>query len=237
MKPLILLLLVVLPAAAADTSYHKRIYREINAMAMSEASGQGKDHSGQVVRLKGGLRDGEVRKIVATGPDTTTEFYLVDERPVFVFVATRKVDGRPVQREERIYLEDGAIVEWLNTDKSAPVLHGEDYAAFAEALKRDAKAFVGALKNGGTKAGGTHSVEGTFVGIEEGDYFHWKMRSGGKESSYFIMSPDESVQRVLQDPEEYAGRKCRLRVRTSEELIPEAGEKMKVSQVLSVEWL
>ena len=81
------------------------------------------------------------------------------------------------------------------------------------------------------------SAEGTFVRIDEGDYFHWVMTDKkGEEVSYFIMSPDASVDKVIEEPGKFVGKKCRIQWKTSTENIPEAGGKLEIDQILSVEW-
>jgi hypothetical protein len=59
----------------------------------------------------------------------------------------------------------------------------------------------------------------------------------GEEVSYFIMRPDDSVEKVTENPEKYIGKKCRVTWKKSTENIPEAGGKMEIEQILSVEWL
>ena len=41
------------------------------------------------------------------------------------------------------------------------------------------------------------TAEGTFTGIEQGDYAHWKMRTTSGEVSFYILKPDASVEKVL----------------------------------------
>lgn len=86
------------------------------------------------------------------------------------------------------------------------------------------------------KPKGAFTVEGTFTGIEEGDYMHWKMRTKAGEVTWFILKPDDSVEKVLKKPKAFIGRKCRITYKKSTETIPEAGGKMEVEQIISVEW-
>lgn len=81
------------------------------------------------------------------------------------------------------------------------------------------------------------STDGTFVRIDEGDYFHWVISTKGEELSFFILHADAAVEKVIEDPEKYVGKKCRVLWKESMEDIPEAGGKMKVKQILSVTWL
>lgn len=79
---------------------------------------------------------------------------------------------------------------------------------------------------------------GTFIGIEEGDYAHWQMRDAkGKELSFFILRPDTSVDKVLENPKIFVGRKCRVKWKQSTENLPEAGGNTQIEQILSVEWV
>lgn len=79
---------------------------------------------------------------------------------------------------------------------------------------------------------------GTFTGIEEGDYAHWQMRDAkGKELSFFILRPDASVDKVLENPKKFVGRKCRVKWKQSTENLPEAGGDTQIEQILSVEWV
>ena len=72
----------------------------------------------------------------------------------------------------------------------------------------------------------TGSTEGTFVGIEQGDYAHFQIKNkNGKNDSFIVLRPDKSVQPFLDNPTKLEGRK--VRVHWKEQTIPEAGGKMK----------
>ncbi|MCB1278892.1 hypothetical protein [Prosthecobacter sp.] len=237
-----------LSLAQSDTAHHRAVYSQINdnEKSFTKVTATHKDEP-TVFALTGWLDNGEVRKIVAECSDDgegVTEYYLEGGKPLFVYnvyYRTTESGKRGEKIEERLYFKDGSIFKWLTTEKPAPVFHGEDYAATTELYTENCAAFVAALKRG--KAGGkakaaTQVVEGTFVGIEEGDYFHWNMRTkAGEELSFFILKPDASVEKVLENADAYAGRKCRVTSKKSMENIPEAGGKMEIEQILSVEWL
>jgi hypothetical protein len=71
------------------------------------------------------------------------------------------------------------------------------------------------------------SAEGTFVGIEQGDYAHFQIKdSKGRDDSFIILRPDKSVQPYLEHPAKLKGR--RVRVYWKEQTIPEAGGLMKI---------
>jgi hypothetical protein len=74
--------------------------------------------------------------------------------------------------------------------------------------------------------GASGSTEGTFIGIEQGDYAHFLIKDKkGKDDSFIILRPDKSVQPYLDHPAKLKGK--RVRVHWEEQMIPEAGEKMK----------
>lgn len=251
--PQLLVTLVISVAAAtsspaqSDTVRHRALYEKINAAekSLQKVTATYKDDPTEFA-LTGWLENGQVRKIVAANGDdgnAVEEIYLENEKPLFVYSTYTQggVSGGP-RVEERCYFKDGSIFKWLTTEKPAPVLHGEDYAANTERLVSNCQNFVAALKKGKAagkpKTAATQAIEGTFVGVEQGDYGHWNMRvKGGEDASFFILRPDASVEKVLEKPEAYAGKKCRVTVKKSMENIPEAGGKMEVEQVLSVEWL
>jgi hypothetical protein len=237
----------VFSQAQSDTAHHRAVYAEINAKedSLQKVTATHKDEP-TVYALTGWLEGGEVKKIVSKNSDDgegVEEYYLENEQPLFVFSTyykTAENGKRGAKVEERLYFKDGSVSKWLTTEKPAPIFHGEDYQATTERLVTNCEAFVAALKKGkGAKAkAATQVAEGTFVRIEEGDYFHWNMKSkAGEELSFFIMKADASVEKVVENPEAYVGKKCRVTWKTSTENIPEAGGKMKIDQILSVEWL
>ena len=79
-------------------------------------------------------------------------------------------------------------------------------------------AFAGSPKTG--------TADGTFVGIEQGDYAHFQIKNKqGHDDSFIILRPDKSVQPYLDHPAQLKGKK--VRVRWKEQTIPEAGGLMK----------
>ena len=72
----------------------------------------------------------------------------------------------------------------------------------------------------------TGTTDGTFVGVEQGDYAHFLIKdTNGKDESFIILRPDNSVQRYLDKPAKLKGHK--VRVHWKEQTIPEAGGLMK----------
>jgi hypothetical protein len=226
-------------AAAAgeiDVTHQRQVYNEVNKSAgdMQKVRATLSGDGGPVA-LTGWLDDGEARKITASpglsgaGSD---EIYLENGQPVFVFSVLKKNSGTI---KDRVYLENGEIVKWISTDPSF-VAHGEDYASMAGRLAAEVPRYIGALA-GGEEDGGRESAEGTFTGIEQGDYAHFKLRAGdGTERSFFILQTDAALDRILADPQEYEGRACRVRWERRSENIPEAGGPMEIDVLLGVTW-
>ncbi len=236
--------------AQKETAHHRAVYDAINKAegSMQKVKATHKDEPTEFA-LTGYLQDGEVKKIVSLCGDDGSgpvEYYLEGEQPLFVYSTWYKMTDSGKKGplvEERLYFKDGEIFKWLTTEKPAPVFHGEDYQATTEMHITNCAAFVAALKKADGKSAGKAQaagkvIEGTFTGIEEGDYFHWNMKTkSGEDASFFIMRPDDSVEKVTENPDKYVGKKCRVTWKKSTENIPEAGGKMEIEQILSVEWL
>ncbi|WP_395751379.1 hypothetical protein [Prosthecobacter sp.] len=234
--------------SSKDTAHHRAVYDQINKneASFTKVSTTHKIDS-TTFALTGWLQNGEVKKILALSSPKGgygAEYYLENGQPLFVFnhFAIKPADGGKGQGVfERLYFKDGSIFKWLTTEKPAPVFHGEDYAATTELYTTRCAAFVDALKKASSstaKAPAAEITEGTFTAIEEGDYAHWNMKTkAGEEASFFILKPDATVSKVIDNPKPYFGRKCRVTWKKSIENIPEAGGKMEIQQILSVEWL
>lgn len=237
-------------SAQKDTAHHRAVYDTINnaQASMQKVIASHKDEATEFA-LTGYFQNGEVRKIVSLCGDDGSgpvEYYLEKEKPLFVYSTwyqTKNNGKRGAKVEERLYFKDGEIFKWLTTEKPAPVFHGEDYQATTAMHTANCAAFVAALK----KAVGNTSIkeqanakvtEGTFTGIQEGDYLHWNMMTkSGAEVSYFILHPDPSLEQTLKNPKSHFGKACRVRWKKTTETIPEAGGKLEIEQILSVEWL
>ena len=244
LSALVLLLFPIAIRAEADVAHHRAVYAATNAALprLQKVTATFKDDPIEFA-LTGWLQNGEVKKIVATNhtDEGEEEYYLEKEAPLFVYNTYRAGAGRGAKIEERVYFRDGRIVQWLTTEKPAPVFHGEDYQATTERIVTNTRHFVAALKKGkspGKAVAAASTMEGMFLGIEEGDYAHWQMRTKtGEEVSLFILRPDASVEKVIANPKSYRGRACRVTFKKTTENIPEAGGKMEVEQIVSVEWL
>ena len=70
------------------------------------------------------------------------------------------------------------------------------------------------------------STEGTFIGIDQGDYAHFLIKDKkGQDDSFIILRPDKSVKPYLDNPAKLKGH--RVRVHWKEQTIPEAGGVLK----------
>lgn len=69
-------------------------------------------------------------------------------------------------------------------------------------------------------------MDGTFAGIERGDYTHFLIKdTHGKPESFIILRDNRSIASYLKNARQLQGRA--VRVYWQEEMIPEAGQKMK----------
>ena len=78
-------------------------------------------------------------------------------------------------------------------------------------------------------------IDGTFAGIEQGDYAHLLVRTKNKVESFFVLRPDKSVQAFLDNPNGLKGRKIRVHWEERNEHIPEAGGKQQIKVVTKVD--
>lgn len=240
--------MVVQPALRAedDTAHHRAVYADINKHEDSYHKVRATHKDGPLVFELEGMFDGAtLRKIVVAMPredgDGSEEYYLEKGQPLFVFSrynAIKQDKGKVTGRfENRFYFKGGKVFKWVNTDKKTVAPDSADFVSEAKRLTSNYTSFIAAFKTKGAAAQ-ARTTGGTFLGIEEGDYAHWLMRTDeGKELSFFILRPDESVGKILDNAKGYVGRKCRVQWKQSTENIPEAGGKIKVEQILSVEWL
>lgn len=228
--------------AQEDTAHHRAVYAEIqkNEGSYRRAKATFKDDP-IVFELQGWFDGSALRKITSVVPGEdgggSEEYYLENGQPLFVYRQYRSAGSKPARVEDRFYFRKGRLFKWLGTDKKPVAATSPDFQSEAERLTGNAANFVAAFK-GKAPAASARALSGTFLGIEEGDYAHWQMRTdGGEERSFFILRPDSSVEKVLAKPKSFQGRKCRVQWKESTENIPEAGGKITVEQILSVEWL
>jgi len=231
-----------LAQAQADTAEARTVYAEINGKLGSYR--KVKATAGDDVALQGWLAGRELRKIVATIPGEhgqgVEEYYLRAGGLVFFYGCydTENIfEGKVVSRtENRCYFQDGRMFKWLDNEKKSVAPGSEEFQAKAKEVSESFEAYEAALLHV-SAVGSLQMTEGTFAGIEQGDYAHWKMRTNtGEKISYFILKPDASVEKILDNPSSQIGQKCRVQWKSTVENIPEAGGKINLSEIVSVEW-
>lgn len=241
--------LPLLAQAQQETAHHRSVYAEINnaTASMRKVSAVWKDDP-IVFELQGWVQGTELRKIIAIVPGEDggghEEFYLENGKPLFVYrqYESGSIDSAKLRKkvEDRFYFKDGKMFRWIGTDKKDVPAESLDFIAESERLTSNCVHFIKAFKDSSPTpaASKAQTTQGVFLGIEEGDYAHWRLRTkDGKEQSFFILKPDASVEKVLEKPESFTGRQCKVTWRESVANLPEAGGKTKVEQILAVEWL
>jgi hypothetical protein len=246
--PLLLLCFIFtgLVVAQDDATHHRAVYKEINDNLKSYKEIKATYTDAELTWTLTAWKDGEhIRRIDAKVPgedgDGEEEYYLEDGKMLFAFryymAMSAEADAKPVTVEDRFYFNDGTMFKWIGTDKKLIPKEDEAFTIEAERLTTNLASFLVALGEGKAAMGKVTALKGTFKGIEQGDYGHWNMvDEQGKEHSFFIMQPDESIDKVLEKPEAYVGKACVVQWKKSMENIPEAGGEMAIEQVLSVEW-
>lgn len=249
-KPFIPFLLaclsIAMPSLAQeDTALHRKVYAEIEgAVGKMKRSEVMTDVDGLEFQLQAWHDEGGIRKIVARVPgedgDGSEEYYYKDGVLVFVFrhYAAAAADGKKgAQVEDRFYLKDGALFKWLGSDKQPVSPKAEEFKIEAERLASLSETFTAAFDKKPVAAVAAE-MTGVFLGIEEGDYAHWRMKDAkGEEISFFILRPEPSVETALEAPEKFVGKACKVTWKKSMENIPEAGGEMEIEQILGVKWL
>ncbi len=84
---------------------------------------------------------------------------------------------------------------------------------------------------------GIKTLTGTFVGIEQGDYFYFQIEiSQGEARSFMVLQPDEVYEKVAEDVEQYIGKQVKVYWKTTKENIPEAGGEIEVEKYIKAEF-
>jgi hypothetical protein len=81
-------------------------------------------------------------------------------------------------------------------------------------------------------------AEGKFVGIEQGDYFYFRIQpESGEEMSFMVLQDDETYQKISANPEKFKGVKVKVYWENTTENIPESGGKMEIQKYIKAEIL
>ncbi|AVM75091.1 hypothetical protein [Magnetospirillum gryphiswaldense] len=239
-------------AAPDPTAEHKRVYAQINddLGRMTKKTFE-LDFPGAPVPPQATvwMENGLPRKVQVIYPDdhgsTGEAYYLkpvgdgVQVLFVYAGVTTQAVDGgNSTLREHRYYFRDGQMFRWLDENKTSVPQNTDEFKAKEQELLDTLSTVLESLsppKSGGKPAGGPiKETTGTFAGFEEGDYTYLHLRAGGEEHSFMILRTDDALERLLNAPERYMGKKITVTWQNTMETIPEAGGRIEVTKVLSV---
>ncbi|MDX2301371.1 MAG: hypothetical protein NW226_01170 [Microscillaceae bacterium] len=79
---------------------------------------------------------------------------------------------------------------------------------------------------------------GTFVGIDQGDYFYFRVKPDqGEELSLMVLQGDETYRKIEAAPDTYIGKKIKVYWMATKENLPEAGGEVDVNKYLKAEIL
>lgn len=248
--------LCAFPALAGEEAIltARTVYAEVGGKVrgVKPETRQAEDANGypldaRIWKLAGVIRKLETVVSEDHGAQTTEFYYTAEAGLVFALqtTTTERVDTGEVvnRREERFYWDAGTgdLVQWLDADKQAVSPVDGEFGVRAAALS-DLEAEGLALFAGDELAAAKEKVidrgtaTGVFEGIEEGDYFHLRLRlADGEELTYLILRSEGLLDKVVENPGRYAGKK--LKVHWEEKVldIPEAGGKQQMTVCVRVE--
>jgi hypothetical protein len=144
-------LTVTASVAQEDTAHHRAVYKEINEKqaAYRKITGTYTDEP-LVFDLTGWLDEGgKLRKIatrVGEDGEGFEEYYLENEKPIFVYSTYREAQGAVVI-ENRLYFDkQGNLFKWLTSDRSVGSRSAVELSEEKERLSGNCANFVAALK-------------------------------------------------------------------------------------------
>jgi len=82
----------------------------------------------------------------------------------------------------------------------------------------------------------TQSLQGTFMGLEQGDYLHFLIKTKTGEQSFFMNLKSPSVQKVAKNPEAFLGRKCLAKYIETKQYFREGGGEFDIKLLEEVAW-
>ncbi len=74
--------------------------------------------------------------------------------------------------------------------------------------------------------------EGTFTGIEQGDYAYFKVKNAKAEKSFMVIKTDKTYETISANPDKYIGKKVRVHWVATKVDVPEAGGKINVDKYI-----
>ncbi|MCU0445594.1 MAG: hypothetical protein MUE85_11825 [Microscillaceae bacterium] len=79
---------------------------------------------------------------------------------------------------------------------------------------------------------------GTFIEIEQGDYFYFKIKpENGDEKSFMVLKGDDTYEKIAANPNKYKGTKIRVTWEAKKQNIPEAGGEIDIEEYIKGEIL
>jgi hypothetical protein len=79
---------------------------------------------------------------------------------------------------------------------------------------------------------------GTFIEIEQGDYFYFKIKpENGDEKSLMVLKGDDTYEKIAANPDKFKGAKVKVTWEAKKQNIPEAGGEMDIEEYIKAEIL
>lgn len=160
-------------------------------------------------------------------------------------ITTEAVDGsNSTTRDHLFYFDDGRMLRWVDENDERVSPTSADFTSKEEELlatsDRVLAQMAGTLDDGGSgsgSGGGAEPVEeatGIFDGFEQGDYLYLHLSSNGEQSSFMILRTDGALEKLINNPEKYIGKRITVLWQNAVENIPEAGGPTEVTKAVSV---
>ncbi len=198
--------------------------------------------------VKAWFSDGIARRIRASqkgdGGIFTRDFYYDEDgelRYALASLAPEAKDGKPaVPVEEQFDFADGILVRYIGPDKKPVAKEDKNFSQMETSLTKMSvdvmeriegstayAEMTGERPPSKAPAGtvlGAGFADGTFSGVEEGDFFHLDLeQADGEVVTFFVITRDKSVDPFLNDPAKETGRKIRVHWTEKMQDVPDAG--------------
>lgn len=172
------------------------------------------------------------------------DFYYDEDgelRFALVTLTPEAKDGKtPVPVEERFDFEDGMLVAYVGPDKKPVAKEDKNFAQMETSLTKMSvdvmeriegstayAEMTGERPPSKVPAGtvlGAGFADGTFSGIEEGDFFHLDLeQADGEILTFFVITRDKSVDPFINDQAKERGKKIRVHWTEKMQDVPDAG--------------
>lgn len=74
--------------------------------------------------------------------------------------------------------------------------------------------------------------EGTFQGIEQGDYAYFKVKNAKEEKSLMVLNTDKTYEKIAANPKKFIGKKVKVYWVAAKQNIPEAGGMISIEKYI-----